>query len=86
MIDTIDFGYQKLMEAVALQAAADLRKCYMSGGKCRDGYSNGMMYAEDIEEFFLSDSFFTIYNIDGSYIVDELRKECGYVEKQHHSR
>ncbi len=85
MIDTIDFGYQKLMEAVALQAAADLRKCYESGGKCRDAYSDGMMYAEDIEDFFLSDSFFKMYNIDGSYIVDQLRKECRYGKKEYNS-
>lgn len=82
----VDDCYWHLIQAIAVQAADDLRKCYTHGGRCKDGYSGGVMYASDIEKYFLSDSFFSVYGIDGKWLIDKLRKEAGYEQKEHNPR
>ena len=81
----VDECYFKLLQAIAVQAADDLRKCYKHGGKCRDNYSGGMMYASDIECFFLQDSFFSAYGIDGKWFIDKMRRETGYEQTEHNT-
>ena len=55
--------YEDLANAIILQAVQDYRR------------TNNKRALEDLERFFLSDWFSVLTSIDGSRLLQELRKE-----------
>lgn len=80
-----DIGVCRLLKEVMIQAAKDLRKCYKNGGCFRDNQKGGMIYAADIEKFFKDSPLAAAYNIDGEYIIKNIRSECEDGKEEHNT-
>lgn len=61
--------YENLANAVIMQAVRDYRKCQNPG------------ILQELEQFFLSDWFMMLTKVDGTMILERLRKE-----KRHDSK
>ena len=68
--------YRNLADAVVMQAAKDYRKSVMTIKRSPTAWSAGHL-KKDVERFFLSAWFQELTDLDGAYILEQLRKEAG---------
>ena len=73
--NTTEDAYEKLVNAIVLQAVYDYR---MELRKIRKNPGNKEAVGEAlrIERFFRSQFYQTITSLDGEYLIDRLRKEA----------
>lgn len=69
----VDKAYGNLAHAIIMQAVEDYRKL-LRGIPIKDNITNKISIKE-CEEFFLSDWFYTLTNVDGQTIINNLRRE-----------
>ena len=72
--ERINDGWQKLGNAIVLQSVRDYRKVlyFLSIYPDNEGL---IKYRESIEEFFLSDWFRTLCNLDGQELMRKVQRE-----------
>ena len=68
--------YRSLANAVVTQAAADYRKSVATIKRSPAAWSAGRLKKE-VERFFFFFWFQELTDLDGAYILDQLRKEAG---------
>lgn len=71
--------YQRLANAIIKQAANDYIWALCAYKKQRR-VKFCVAVINDVEEFFLSEYFVAITNSDGEYLIQRIRKECGWSE------
>lgn len=69
----IDTGYEDLANAIVAQAVDDYRRL-LRGKRIIDNLTRKTNIKE-CEEFFLSDWFHLLTNVDGQTIINKLRRE-----------
>lgn len=79
MEDVIIKCYQNLASAIVEQAAHDYIWALMALKKQRR-VNFCVAVINDIEDFFRSQYFVAITDLDGEYLIQQIRKECGYNE------
>ena len=70
---SIDKCYQDLANAIVVQAVDDYRR--LREGKRVEIDRKHKVTIEKLEEFFLSDWFYTLTNVDGQTILNRVRSE-----------
>ena len=75
MEDTRD-PYERLAEAIVVTAAKDYREAARKLKRKRNNKA-ALKEVKEIEGFFRSDWFRQLSALDGEYILEKLRKECG---------
>lgn len=74
-----DYGCENLVQAIVGQAVKDLTRLYQHQEYARK--NDNIKSIRELERFFLSEYFQVITGCDnGSYIIRQIRKECGYDE------
>lgn len=68
-----DEAYENLANAIVMQAVDDYRK--LLRGKRISYDDNRKITIEKIQEFFLSDWFYILTNVDGQTIINSLKRE-----------
>lgn len=68
-----DKGYENLANAIVIQAVDDYRRL-LRGKHCVE-QRGGDVTIEKLEEFFLSEWFFILTNVDGETILNRLKRE-----------
>ena len=71
---TNEEGIENLTNAIVLQAVKDYRKALK--GLSLNGKSSAAVVA-DCERFFRSDWYRQLTNVDGEYLIANIRKEYG---------
>lgn len=66
-------GVRNLVTGIILQACVDYQEAYTGS---RIGVMKPDVAVEDIENFFYSDWFLGMCNIDPEWLIQELRKQC----------
>ena len=64
--------YQELANGIIVQAVKDWRRAIR-----RRSTIYGRALAEEIEDFFLSEWFSVLTNLDGTWLLKKLREEAG---------
>ena len=68
-------GWQALANAIVAQAAKDYRAALCVLKKNRED-RNAMAAAMEVEDFFRSDGYQLLTDVDGDYLIERLRKEA----------
>lgn len=68
-------AYEKLANAIVLQAVKDYRRALKRLKKCPDS-REARIEAESLERFFRSHWYSALTTVDGEYLMSELRKEA----------
>ena len=72
----IDKGWENLATSIVMQAVEDYRRVIRGKRILEQGKEhNRKKIIEEIEEFFLSDWFYILTNVDGQTILKRLRRE-----------
>lgn len=74
--------YQRLANAIVTQAANDYIWALKALKKQRR-VNFCVAVINENEEFFRSEYFVALTNSDGEYLIQRIRKECGYNEQQY---
>lgn len=69
----VDKAYGNLAHAIILQAVQDYRR--LLRGKLIPDNITEKVNIKECEDFFLSDWFYTLTNVDGQTIINKLRRE-----------
>jgi len=68
-------AYEKLANAIVLQAVKDYRHALRCLKKCPDS-RDAKSEADSLERFFRSHWYTALTTVDGEYLISELRKEA----------
>ena len=74
-----DTGYNRLAEAIILQAVTDYRRASWKLCKCCY-HEEALKTKAECERFFRSDWFSTLCNLDGRQLLLDLKRDMGLRE------
>lgn len=69
-------GIQYLTEAIVARAADDWRSA-VAAQKRGNALNEYRRSRKEVEQFFLSDWFYTLTGLDGQYVLKKLKQEAG---------